>query len=76
MAAIVRLRDGTVARVECGIWTSDHAWVVSLLELVRPPASGSDPDPDLTAAQAVVDAYGGEIIQQAPPWCPPDGLPA
>lgn len=56
---------GNVATIKGYKWSGDNNVLVSLLNAMLDPAgpSGADPNPDLTAAQAAIDALGGEITR-------------
>lgn len=71
MAVIVNLKSlGVVARVEGLIWSCDTPGVAEMLERRNPAVTGSDPDPDLTVARAMVRAFGGSIVQKRAAWHP------
>lgn len=64
MAVVVQI-GGIQATIDGYEWTSDDRQLTAILNalLLSAGPSGNDPHPDLTAAQAAVDALGGEIVQ-------------
>jgi len=67
MAATIKLpwfRDGIEATISGYVWTSDTPKVARILNNLLPPdgAEASDPNPDYTVAQDVVNQFGGKIL--------------
>lgn len=56
---------GVIADIEDYVWHCEDTQLLAALNAVLPSegASGLDPHPDLTVAQAAVAAYGGEVLQ-------------
>jgi hypothetical protein len=56
------------AQIADYVWTSPDATLAELLNLMLPDGgpSGSDPNPDLNAARAVVATLGGKILDPGP----------
>lgn len=56
---------GTEATIDGYRWSSPNKHIEGVLNAQLDPLgpSGSDPDPDRTAAQAVIERYGGKILQ-------------
>lgn len=68
MSATVRIA-GVEATIDGYVWTSDDATLAGLLNAMLDPTgpSGSDPAPDLHAAQAAVDVLRGEVVESELP---------
>jgi hypothetical protein len=64
---------GIAAMVTDGVWVSQDAALVAILNALRDPwgPSGSDPNPDRTLAVKAVAHLGGEIVSFDPTECVP-----
>lgn len=62
MSAYILL-TGQTAVFDGEKWTYPDKSMQDLLNLTIPEVDGSDPNPDKTAAQYVVDNFGGEIVK-------------
>ena len=60
----VRMHEAD-AVIDAYVWTSDNKPLADALNAMLPALgpSGSDPDPDYTAAQNACETFGGEIIE-------------
>lgn len=64
MAATIKLPNGIEATVDKYKWTSDTPKIAQTFTNLLPPTPAtSDPNPDLTAAQAIVDRFGGKVVR-------------
>lgn len=56
---------GAEAVIDGYVWLSNDDGLQELLQSYIDPLgpSGSDPYPDLTAAQMMVDLFGGEVVE-------------
>jgi hypothetical protein len=64
MAATIRLPNGIEATISKYKWTSDTPRIAQAFANLLPPAPRSfDPNPDLTAAQEIVDRFGGAVLR-------------
>jgi hypothetical protein len=57
---------GATATIQDGVWASENDSLQSLLNAMLDPLgpSGSDPDPDHTAAMDAAEKLGGKITQR------------
>lgn len=64
MTVRVRFEDGEEAEIDQYQWKTKRATFQKLLNSFLDPGgpSGSDPDPDYTAAQAMIKHFGGQVI--------------
>lgn len=62
MTAIVKIDPRTTATYTDGVWSCEDKQIEKLLNATIPDFSGADPNTEQTAAQFVVDNYGGEIV--------------
>jgi hypothetical protein len=64
MAATIRLPNGMEATIDKYKWSSGTPKIARMFTNLLPPTPRSfDPNPDLTAAQAIVDRLGGEVVR-------------
>lgn len=65
----IKFADGKTARLADQEWTNAPPDLVDFLNsfIDKRGPSPSDPDPDLTVAQAVVRATGAKIVTHKPP---------
>ena len=67
---------GAEAVIDGYVWLSDDEGLQELLQTYIDPLgpSGADPYPDLTAALAMVDLFGGEVVEFDDPPLPGEGV--
>lgn len=64
MAATIELTNGIIATIDKYKWSSDTPQVAQTFTNLLPPTPRSfDPNPDLTAAQEIVDRLGGKVVR-------------
>lgn len=65
MSATIRMPTGEEATITDYKWSSENKTLEDALNLMLDPdsVSGSDPNPDHTAALEVVDQFGAELIR-------------
>lgn len=63
MSATIKIRD-VEATISEYVWSCGNKTLEAVLNGLLSPLgpSGADPDPDLHAAQAAVEALGGEVV--------------
>lgn len=62
MSAAIKIH-GVEATVNERVWSSDIPQFTQLLNGMRKPLSGADPNPDLTLAEEAVRRLGGRVVR-------------